>query len=82
MWDRQCNVQIMRQVMKRLGTLAVGLVLLISAAAATGNGNTVSVDINQEVSGICITEGEMDQSTFAYSSVWCRRLMEIWTATP
>lgn len=55
--------------MKRIGTLAVGLVLLISAAAATGNGNTVSVDINQEVSGICITEGEIDQSTFAYSSV-------------
>jgi len=55
--------------MKRIGTLAVGLVLLISAAAAAGNGNTVSVDINQEVSGICITEGEMDQITFAYSSV-------------
>lgn len=55
--------------MKRIGTLTVGLVLLISLAAATGNGNTINADVSEDVFGICITEGVMDQSTFAYSSV-------------
>ncbi len=55
--------------MKRIATLAVSLVLLISAAAATGNGNMISVDIDQDISDICVTYGVTDQVTFAYSSV-------------
>lgn len=55
--------------MKRIVTLAVGLVLLISAAAATGNENMVNVDIDQDISDMCITYGLTEQTTFAYSSV-------------
>ncbi len=42
-------------MMYRTALIAVGLMLLISAVAATGNGNQVSIDIYQEAEGNCAT---------------------------
>jgi hypothetical protein len=39
----------------RIASIAVGLMLLISAAATSGSGNQVSIDIHQEAEGNCVT---------------------------
>jgi hypothetical protein len=44
-------------MMKNFIALAAGLILLVSAASATGNGNTVYTDIYAESIGNCITGG-------------------------
>lgn len=39
----------------RIASIAVGLMLLISAAAAIGNNNHISVNVHQEAEGNCVT---------------------------
>lgn len=51
--------------MKILKTLAACLLLLVSAAAASGNGNTANVTVNQDLLGSSVTWAEMDQRTSA-----------------
>lgn len=47
--------------MKNLLALAIGLLLLVSAAAATGNYNSNSVCVSEEMSGNCITGASVGQ---------------------
>jgi hypothetical protein len=56
--------------MKSILALALGLMLLVSASAATGTSNRICVEIDQESNGNCITGLDLrqvtDASTFVY----------------
>ncbi len=53
-----------------IAMLIAGSMLLVSIAAATGNGNQVSVDIYQETEGNCITgDVYIAQETYAIAYV-------------
>ena len=53
-----------------ISLLIVGSLLLVSAAAATGSNNQISVDIHQEAKGNCVTGNVyVDQETYAVANV-------------
>jgi hypothetical protein len=56
--------------MKSILALALGLMLLVSASAATGTSNRICVEIDQESNGNCITGTDLCQATEALTFVY------------